>query len=60
MNQDGQDELVGTAVRSSASFPFFSPAVTIRPSLDHNSSDAGYYSNYGVSLTGSWLFQQPE
>jgi hypothetical protein len=39
----------------SASFPFFSPAVSLPVKPRRRLVDAGYYDNYGVSLTSSWL-----
>ncbi|HLJ97219.1 MAG TPA: patatin-like phospholipase family protein [Gemmataceae bacterium] len=47
---------VSTAVRMSASFPFFSPAVPLPTVPRRRVVDAGYYDNYGVSLAASWLF----
>jgi hypothetical protein len=39
----------------SASFPFFSPAVSLPTSPRRRVVDAGYYDNYGVSLLCSYL-----
>jgi predicted acylesterase/phospholipase RssA len=47
---------VSTAVRMSASFPFFSPAVPLPTRPRRRVVDAGYYDNYGVSLAAAWLF----
>jgi hypothetical protein len=47
---------LGTAVRMSASFPFFSPVVSLPTWPRRRVVDAGYYDNYGVSLSASWLF----
>ena len=46
---------LSTAVRMSASFPFFSPAVSLPVTPRRRIVDAGYYDNYGVSLAASWL-----
>jgi hypothetical protein len=50
---------VGTAARMSASFPYFSPAVSLPTVPRRRVVDAGYYDNYGVSLAASWLFSDP-
>jgi hypothetical protein len=47
---------LSTAARLSASFPFFSPAVTLPTWPRRRVVDAGYYDNYGVSLAASYLF----
>jgi hypothetical protein len=47
---------LSTAVRMSASFPFFSPAVSLPTTPRRRVVDAGYYDNYGVSLAASWLW----
>jgi hypothetical protein len=47
---------LSTAVRMSASFPYFSPAVALPTSPRRRVVDAGYYDNYGVSLASAWLF----
>jgi hypothetical protein len=47
---------VSTAARMSASFPFFSPAVSLPTTPRRRVVDAGYYDNYGVSLAAAWLF----
>jgi hypothetical protein len=47
---------VATAARMSASFPYFSPAVSLPTEPRRRVVDAGYYDNYGVSLASSWLF----
>jgi hypothetical protein len=47
---------VGTAVRMSASFPFFCPAVSLPTQPRRRMVDAGYYDNYGVSFSAAWLF----
>jgi hypothetical protein len=49
---------LSTAVRMSASFPFFSPAVSLPTAPRRRIVDAGYYDNYGVSLAASWLFSR--
>jgi predicted acylesterase/phospholipase RssA len=46
---------LSTAVRMSASFPFFSPAVSLPVAPRRRVVDAGYYDNYGVSLAAAWL-----
>ncbi len=50
---------VGTAARMSASFPYFSPAVSLPTRPRRRVVDAGYYDNYGVGLAASWLFNGP-
>jgi hypothetical protein len=47
---------LATAARMSASFPFFSPAVSLPTWPRRRIVDAGYYDNYGVSLSAAWLF----
>jgi hypothetical protein len=47
---------LSTAVRMSASFPYFSPAVSLPTIPKRRIVDAGYYDNFGVSLAASWLF----
>jgi hypothetical protein len=47
---------LSTAVRMSASFPFFSPAVSLPTTPRRRVVDAGYYDDYGVSLAASWLW----
>jgi hypothetical protein len=49
---------LSTAVRMSASFPFFSPTVSLPTFPRRRVVDAGYYDNYGVSLGASWLFSR--
>jgi hypothetical protein len=49
---------VATAVRMSASFSYFSPAVSLPTSPRRRVVDAGYYDNYGVSLTAAWLLSE--
>jgi hypothetical protein len=49
---------LSTAVRMSASFPFFSPAVSLPTVPRRRVVDAGYYDNYGVGLAASWLFSR--
>ena len=39
-----------------ASFPFFSPAVSLPTLPQRRIVDAGYFDNYGVSLASAWLF----
>lgn len=53
-----KDFRLSTAVRMSASFPLFSPAVPLPTAPRRRVVDAGYYDNYGVSLAASWLFSQ--
>jgi hypothetical protein len=45
-----------TAVRMSASFPYFSPAVPLPTKPRRRVVDAGYFDNYGVSLAAAFLF----
>jgi predicted acylesterase/phospholipase RssA len=47
---------VASAARMSASFPYFSPAVSLPTVPRRRVVDAGYYDNFGVSLASSWLF----
>jgi hypothetical protein len=47
---------LSTAVRMSATFPYFTPAVSLPTSPRRRVVDAGYYDNYGVGLAASWLF----
>jgi hypothetical protein len=47
---------LSTAVRMSATFPFFTPAVSLPTKPRRRIVDAGYYDNYGVSILSSWLF----
>jgi hypothetical protein len=49
---------VAMAVRMSASFSYFSPAVSLPTAPRRRVVDAGYYDNYGVSLTAAWLLDQ--
>src|SRR5262249_14183252 len=46
---------LSTAVRMSASAPYFSPAVSLPVRPRRRLVDAGYYDTYGVSLAASWL-----
>jgi hypothetical protein len=47
---------LATAARMSASFPYFSPAVSLPTRPRRRVVDAGYYDNYGVGLAAAWLF----
>ena len=47
---------LSTAVRMSASFPYFSPAVPLPTKPRRRVVDAGYFDNYGVSLAAAFLF----
>jgi hypothetical protein len=49
---------VATATRMSASFPYFSPAISLPAVPRRRVVDAGYYDNYGVSLTAAWLLSE--
>jgi hypothetical protein len=49
---------LSTAVRMSASFPYFSPAVPLPTKPRRRVVDAGYFDNYGVSLAASYLFSK--
>ncbi|HUR53897.1 MAG TPA: patatin-like phospholipase family protein [Gemmataceae bacterium] len=49
---------LSTAARMSASFPFFSPAVSLPVRPRRRVVDAGYYDNYGVSLAASWVMSR--
>jgi hypothetical protein len=55
-----KDMPLSTAIRMSASFPFFSPAVSLPTVPRKRVVDAGYYDNYGVSIAASWLFSRTE
>ena len=46
---------LSTAARLSASFPYASPAVVLPTEPRRRVVDAGYYDNYGMSLTCGWL-----
>jgi predicted acylesterase/phospholipase RssA len=47
---------LSTAIRMSASFPFFSPAVSLPTRPRRRVVDAGYYDNFGVNFSAAWLF----
>ncbi|HKB01105.1 MAG TPA: patatin-like phospholipase family protein [Gemmataceae bacterium] len=49
---------LSTAVRMSASFPYFSPAVPLPTKPRRRVVDAGYFDNYGVSLASAFLFSK--
>ncbi|HJZ93864.1 MAG TPA: patatin-like phospholipase family protein, partial [Gemmataceae bacterium] len=49
---------LSTAVRMSASFPYFSPAVALPTRPRRRVVDAGYFDNYGVSLAAQFLFSK--
>jgi predicted acylesterase/phospholipase RssA len=49
---------ISTAVRMSASFPYFSPAVPLPTKPRRRVVDAGYFDNYGVSLAAAFLFSK--
>jgi hypothetical protein len=49
---------VATATRMNASFPYFSPAISLPTIPRRRVVDAGYYDNYGVSLTAAWLLDE--
>jgi hypothetical protein len=49
---------VSTAVRMSASFPYFSPAAPLPTKPRRRVVDAGYFDNYGVSLASAFLFSR--
>lgn len=51
-----RDFRLATAVRMSATFPFFTPAVSLPTKPRRRIVDAGYYDNYGVSILAAWLF----
>lgn len=51
---------LSTAVRMSASFPFFSPAVSLPTNPRRRVVDAGYYDNYGVNLAATWIKEARE
>jgi hypothetical protein len=48
---------VATAARMSASFPYFSPGVSLPTHPRRRVVDAGYYDNYGVCLASAWLLR---
>jgi predicted acylesterase/phospholipase RssA len=52
-----KDFRLSTAVRLSASFPYFAPAAELPTWPRRRVVDAGYYDNYGVSVAAAWLFQ---
>ncbi|MBI1917607.1 MAG: patatin-like phospholipase family protein [Planctomycetes bacterium] len=49
---------LSTAARMSASFPYFTPAISLPTVPRRRVVDAGYYDNYGVSLAAAWLFSE--
>ena len=49
---------LSTAVRMSASFPYFSPAAPLPTKPRRRVVDAGYFDNYGVSLASAFLFSR--
>ncbi|QVL31848.1 patatin-like phospholipase family protein [Telmatocola sphagniphila] len=51
-----RDFTLASAVRMSATFPFFTPAVSLPTRPRRRVVDAGYYDNYGVSIASAWLF----
>jgi hypothetical protein len=53
--REGWNLRLGTAARLSASFPFFTPAVSLPTLPGLRVVDAGYYDNYGVSVGLAWL-----
>lgn len=59
MFPDSKDRFaLSTAVRMSASFPYFSPAVPLPTKPRRRVVDAGYFDNYGVSLAAAYLFSK--
>jgi hypothetical protein len=46
---------LSTAIRLSASFPYFSPASSLPVWPPRRVVDAGYYDNYGTAIAASWL-----
>ena len=46
---------ISTATRMSAAFPFFTPSVSLPTTPRRRVIDAGFYDNYGVSLSATWL-----
>jgi hypothetical protein len=46
---------VATAVRMNATFPYISPAVSLPTDPPRHIVDAGYYDNYGIQVSTSWL-----
>jgi hypothetical protein len=57
---DAVDFRLSTAVRLSASFPYFSPAAVLPTIPRRRAVDAGYYDTYGVSLAAAWLYAERE
>jgi hypothetical protein len=49
-----------TAVRTSATFPYASPAVSLPTEPPRRLVDAGYYDNYGVNLAAAWAYHHRE
>jgi hypothetical protein len=49
---------LSTAIRMSATFPYFSPAVTLPTAPRRRLVDAGYYDNYGINLNTAWVFSK--
>lgn len=56
--REGWNLRLGTAARLSATFPFFTPAVSLPTLPGRRVVDAGYYDNYGVSVGLAWLQAQ--
>jgi hypothetical protein len=53
--REGWNLRLGSAARLSATFPFFTPAVSLPTLPGRRVVDAGYYDNYGVSVGLAWL-----
>jgi hypothetical protein len=51
---------IATAVRMNATFPFISPAVSLPTDPPRHVVDAGYYDNYGMQVSTSWLHANRE
>ncbi|MFO0879735.1 MAG: patatin-like phospholipase family protein [Gemmataceae bacterium] len=47
---------LSTAVRMSATFPYFSPAVDLPTEPRRRVVDAGYYDNYGINIAAAWIY----
>jgi hypothetical protein len=52
--------LLRSAVRTSATFPYICPAVSLPYVQPRRLVDAGYYDNYGTNLAVAWAFEHRE
>lgn len=52
---NARDFRLGTAVRMSASFPYFSPSAELPTNPIRHIVDAGYYDKYGTTVATKWI-----